>query len=245
MFDSVVRMARAASIGTVRPGIDPTLSARVRPTSDRRDQVLPLLPALAAVVPGGTLPRGALVAVEHGPSPADPAGDAGGPGAGGSTSLAFALLAAATAAGSWCAAVGVDDVGVLALSELGVDLERLVLVPRPGPRWAEVTACMADGMDAVLVHPPHAVRPGVARRLAARARERRCALVVLVRRARWPEGPDLRLSVTAGRWQGVGPGHGHLRGRQVELSVTGRRAASSEVRRSLWLPDDTGAVAPA
>lgn len=236
MFDSVVRMARTASIGTVRPGIDPTLSARVRPTSDRRDQVLPLLPALAAVVPGGALPRGALVTVEHGASPA---------GAGGSTSLAFALLAAATAAGSWCAAVGVDDVGVLALSELGVDLERLVLVPRPGPRWAEVTACMADGMDAVLVHPPHAVRPGVARRLAARARERRCALVVLVRRARWPEGPDLRLSVTAGRWQGVGPGHGHLRGRQVELSVTGRRAASSEVRRALWLPDDTGAVAPA
>lgn len=228
----MARSAPAAAAASRR--IDPALSARVRPTSDRRDQTLPLLPPLAAAVPGGALARGVVVAVEQ-----------HGPGAGGGTTLAFALLAAATAAGSWCAAVGADDVGVLALSELGVDLERLVLVPRPGPRWAEAAACMVDGMDAVLVCPPHAVGPGVARRLAARARERRCALVVLARRARWPEGPDLRLSVTAGHWRGVGPGHGHLRGRLIELSVTGRRAASSEVRHSLWLPDDTGAVAPA
>jgi hypothetical protein len=154
----------------------------------------------------------------------------------------MALLAAATAAGSWCAAVGVDSVGVLALAEMGTDLEHLILVPRPGPRWAEVAACMVDGVDAVVLCPPGPVRPGVARRLAARARERRCALVVLARQGRWPEGPDLRLTVTAGRWEGLGSGHGHLRGRCVELSVDGRRAATRGSRHALWLPDDTGAV---
>jgi hypothetical protein len=104
---------------------------------------------------------------------------------------------------------------------------------------------MVDGLDAVVVCPTGPVRPGTARRLTARARERRCALVLLAHGTRWPEGPDLRLTVTSGSWQGVGPGHGHLRGRLVELSVTGRRAALRPVRRALWLPDGTGTVAPA
>lgn len=238
-------MTRVAVQGTDRRGgIDRALSARVRPTSDRRDQVLPLLPALAAVMPGGGLQRGAVVAVEQRGTAArrgaDTVGDAGG-----ATTLAFGLLAAATAGGAWCAAVGADDVGVLALAELGVDLERLVLVPRPGPRWPEVAACMVDGLDTVLVCPPGPVRPGIARRLAARARDRRCALVVLTRPAGWPEGPDLRLVVAGGGWHGVGQGHGHLRGRRVELTATGRRGAVRPVRQVLWLPDDTGAVASA
>src|SRR5579862_4850302 len=161
-------------------GIDPTLSARVRPVSDRRDQLLPVLPALTALVPGGGLARGALVTVA-----------AAGSGAGGATTLSFSLLAAATATGSWCAAVGVGDAGILALAEMGLDLDRLVLVPHPAGRWAEAAAALLDGVDAVLVCPPGPVRPGVARRLAARARERRAALVVLARHAAWPEGADL------------------------------------------------------
>jgi hypothetical protein len=215
-------------------GLDATLSARVRPTSSRRDQLLPLLPALRAVVPGSGLPRGAVVTVA-----ADPLGA----GAGGTTSLAFALLAAATTTGSWCAAVGVPDTGILALAEMGMDLDHLVLIPRPGGRWAEVAAFLIDGMDAVLLCPPGPVRPALSRRLAARARNRRAALVVLCRYTSWPEGADLHLAVGPGRWLGVEKGHGHLEGRRVEVTTRGRRAASRLVRTELWLPSGSGAPA--
>ena len=50
----------------------------------------------------------------------------------GSTSLALQLVAAASAAGSWVAAVGVPALGAVAAAEAGVVLERLALVPRPG-----------------------------------------------------------------------------------------------------------------
>ena len=165
-------------------------------------------------------------------------GGTGAHGAGGGTTLAFALLAAASAA-SWCAAVGTADPGIVAFAELEVDLGHLVLVPRPGPLWAQVAATLLDGMDIVLVRPPGHVRPNVARRLAARARERRGVLVVLGARE-WPEGADVQLTVKAGAWQGVGAGHGHLQGRYLEVLSSGRRAAARPARVGLWLPALSG-----
>jgi hypothetical protein len=105
-----------------------------------------------------------------------------------------------------------------------------------------VVADLLDGMDAVLVRPPGPVRPGVARRLAARARERRAGLVVLAPAQGWPEGADVQLTVEAGRWQGVEGGHGHLQGRHVEVVASGRRAATRPVRVGLWLPAPSGQV---
>lgn len=196
---------------------------RARPLSDRRDQVLPVSPVLGALVPGGLI-RGSVVAV--GPSAA-----------GATTSLAWTLLAAASGAGSWCAGVGTTDVGVVAVDELGVDLDRLVLVPEPGRRWAEVVAALVPGMDIVLLAPPGPVGPGMARRVVARARERRAVLVVLDRHGRWPIGPDLRLTVTSETWEGLGAGHGHLHRRRLSVQVSGRRAAArARTDDDIWLP---------
>ena len=96
----------------------------------------------------------------------------------------------------------------------------------PGAGWAEAAGDLLSGVDAVLVRPPGRARLTAARHLSARARDRQAALVVLVEGpGRWPVGGDLALSVGEVEWEGVGRGHGDLRGRRAEVRVSGRRAA--------------------
>jgi hypothetical protein len=225
--------------------VDVSLASRARPVSSSRDQILPLLPALGPLLPGGGLQRGSVITVSAGDDRPDGRNggrtERGGAG-GGAGTLAFALLAAASAAGSWCAAVGTGDPGILAIAEMGVDLDYLAIVPCPGPAWPEVTALLVDDMDVVLVRPPGRVGMGVARRLVARARQKRTVLVVQAGRGIWPEGPDIHLAVESGIWDGVDRGHGHLAGRHVEVVTSGRRSAVRNVRTGLWLPGPSGAV---
>lgn len=154
--------------------------------------------------------------------------------------LALALLAGVSAAGGWCGVVGVPALGCAAAAELGVRLDRLALVPRPGAAWAEVVSALCTGMAAVLVCPPvGAVPPKLARRLAARARQSRCTLVTLG--PAW-EGRDARVSVTGQpRWEGLGAGTGRLRRRRVTVTAF----APGRVTRELWLPAADGGVAVA
>ena len=237
MFDNLRSMALSTSDADAL-----ALATRVRPTSARSDRLLPVPVPLAGLLPGGGLQRGTVVAVESPGGRLGPRCEPGEPDAGGATTLSFALLTAASAAGSWCAVVGMGDPGLVSVAELGADLDRLALVPHPGRAWAEVTAALIDGMDVVLLFLPWPARPGVARRLVARARERQSVLIVEGYRPWWPEGPEVRLTVTSGSWEGVGRGHGHLRGRRVEILSSGRRVASRPRAAALWLPGPTGSV---
>ena len=186
------------------------------------ERLLPVVPALQPLLPGQGLRRGTTVTVSR------------------SAALALALVAGASTAGSWVAAVGLPDLGVVAAAETGIVLERLALVPAPGSRtWTAVVAALLDAVDVVLVRSPARLPPAQARRLAARARERGAVLVPL---DPWPEPADLRLAVTSSAWQGLGQGHGSLRSRQVEVLVTGRGAAARERRVLLWLPSPTGTI---
>jgi hypothetical protein len=222
--------------------VDVTVAALTRPVSSSRDQLLPVLPPLQPLLPAGGLQRGTVITVDPGRAQPGEGSGVGGPG-GGSATLAFALLAAASNTGSWCAAVGTGDPGILAIAELGVDLDHLALIPEPGSAWPEVTALLLDAMDVVLVCPPGRGRPGVVRRLVARARQRRAVLVIHAGRQAWPEGADVQLTVENGAWEGVDRGHGYLRERQVEVVTSGRRSAVRSVRTGLWLPAPSGAVA--
>jgi hypothetical protein len=207
------------------------LADRVRPVTPVAGRTLPVPGPLAPLFPSGTLRRGTTITVSGSPGH-------------GATTLALSLLAAASAAGSWCAAVGLLDPGVVAAAGLGLDLRRVVFVPHPGRGWAEAAGDLLAGVDAVLVRPPGQARLTAARHLRARARERQAVLVVLLERAGdWPEGGDLALAVGDGTWEGVGLGHGHLRGRRSEVRVSGRRAAGRVTECSLWLPGGSGAVA--
>src|SRR5690625_2610423 len=115
---------------------------------------------LADTLPGG-LPRGTVAVLS------------------GARSLPVSMVAAVTAAGGHAAIVGQPDIGLLAAAEMGAELSRLAVIPDPGPDPVEIAAVLIDGMDLVVVGlAGAAVAPSRARVLAARARQRGCALVV-------------------------------------------------------------------
>ncbi|HEX7444222.1 MAG TPA: hypothetical protein VF320_10060, partial [Acidimicrobiales bacterium] len=205
-----------------------------RPLTLARDRLVPVLPALAGLVPEGGLQQGSTVAVE---------GDA-------ATSLGLALAAGPSLAGAWVVVVGRADLGLAAAAEAGVALDRLALVAPPPPEhWAGVVAALIGSVGVVLVDPDHRVRAADARRLAARARERGTLLIQMARGqgargqgARGPARPglevDLRLQVVESAWQGLGSGHGNLQARRVTVESGGRRHAARPRRVELWLPDE-------
>lgn len=147
-----------------------------------------------------------------------------------SASLALALLAGPSKAGSWAAAVGVSDFGAEAARALGVDLDRTVLVPEPGEQWLEVIGALVDVVTVVLVKPPGRVPEQVAAKLGARLRKRSAALVVL---GDWPRA-EVRLTTRSPAWSGVGEGHGHLRARRI--LVEAHRGSAPPRRGALWFP---------
>lgn len=155
-----------------------------------------------------------------GRAPGTAAGYGSEPGAAGS--VLFALLAAASAAGSWCGVVGLPSLSPIAASEMGVVLDRLVLVPSPGVEWATVVGVLLDGFDIVVAAPPGPIAPAVASRLAARARQRGSVLIPYGRLA----GADVTIEATRSVWEGLGAGHGRLRCRELTLRAYGRGAAA-------------------
>jgi len=198
------------------------VAARARPVALARERVLPVLPPLETLLPGG-LRRGTTVGVS------------------GSTSLALALLAGPVQAGSWVAMVGMSSLGLAAASEFGVSLDHLVLVADPpNDAWGATVATLVDAFDAVLVRARRHTRAADARRLAARARERESVLVVLG--DDWPQMPDVCLSIITSEWVGLGHGHGHLHARRIVVEVDGRRGAARARRADLWLPAAGGGV---
>jgi len=134
--------------------------------------------------------------------------------------------------------VGVPALGLVAAAEWGIALERLALVPEPGPDWPAVVAALLDGVDLVVVAPPGPVAAGLASRLAARARQRGA---VLVPYGRW-SGADVTVEATRSQWWGLAQGWGRLSRRELVLSARGRGAAALPRTATLWLP--LGTVPP-
>ncbi|MEV7775956.1 hypothetical protein [Kitasatospora sp. NPDC086791] len=194
------------------------LAAQLQPP--RPTPAVPVLPALQELLPDRGLRPGTAVRV------------------GGSTALSLALLAAATTEGTWCAAIGCEGLGLVAAAEIGVALDRLHLVERPGEHFEDAAAAYADAAGVLLLRPGRPLSDRSAARLTALARRHGCALVV---DGSWPS-PQVRLQVTARQWTGVGMGRGRLRGQRVMVEVGGRGAAARGRQVGLWLPDADGRV---
>ncbi|MEV6445108.1 hypothetical protein [Amycolatopsis sp. NPDC051716] len=129
-----------------------------------------------------------------------------------------------------------------AAAELGVELERLALVPEPGAEVAAVLSALIDGFDLVALGLAAARRmqPQLARRLAGRVRNRGA---VLIAAGSWPAA-DLEVRVANRRWRGLADdGFGHLEFREVVATSRGRGAAARPRTVALQLPGPGGAVA--
>jgi hypothetical protein len=190
------------------------VAGRSRPVTLACERALPVAGELAQVLPLGALQRGTVVVVEG----------ARGTGA---TSTAFSLVAAATAAGEWAAAVDLErTLGLEAAAATGVALERFAVVRDvPLDRWATTVAALLDGITLVLAEVPRHARASDARRLTARARERGAVLVAVpVPGACWPGEAALRLTATGGDWAGLAPGGGLLGEHTPRVAVIGRGA---------------------
>ncbi|MGH9106058.1 MAG: hypothetical protein ACRDZX_09505 [Acidimicrobiales bacterium] len=209
-------------------------SRAVSGTALARDRTLPLVASLVGLFPEGGLRRGSTVVLARGAHP-------------GVTSLALNLLGGPVAGGSWCAVVGAPDLGLVAAAQLGIGLERLALVPRPGAEWAVVTAALLEGFDVVLLFAPSPVNQAGASKLEARARERGSVLAVVAES--WPGRADMRLEVVTCRRLGLGDGFGYLAGCEIEVVARGRGAASRPRRARLCPgglpPGPYGAAPPA
>ncbi len=149
--------------------------------------------------------------------------------------LLQALLAAPSAQGHWCGVIGMPTFAVEAAAAAGVNLDRLVLVPSPGDRWLAITAALAEVLPVLAVQPSTSVRPADAARLASRLRDRGGVLLVI---GDWPRA-EARWTLGQRRWLGLGVGHGHLSGREIQVNVASRRYPTG---RNGWLllPDPSG-----
>ncbi len=202
---------------------------RVSPSAPAHEQTLPVLPVLEGLLPGGAIRRGSTVEVQ-------------GPGA---TSLALALAAGPSAAGSWTALVGVPSIGLMAAGEAGLALNRLFMVGPPTPgSWSSIVAALIGSVDVIVVAGGRRCGRGDQRRLTARLRERGSVLIRAGAPGLSEAGADVRLRVVASEWEGLGEGHGVLRRRRVEVKADGRGASARPRSSELFLPGPTGAPEP-
>ena len=172
-----------------------------------RDRCLPVDEVFAPLLPDAGLQRGRVIGCS---------GVA-------AWSLALGMISRAVSTGSWVAFVGTPTVGLEAASEIGVALDRVVLVDVDGGSsvWAERVAAAADGFELIVTSPPVG-----AERVARRVRQRLQArgVVLLAVSPRTPSlACDVELSSTAVAWAGIGQGSGYLMARRVTLAVAGRR----------------------
>ncbi|MGW4246810.1 hypothetical protein [Nocardia sp. NPDC004722] len=179
-------------------------TAHVPVAAEPRREALPVPAALENLLPDGGLAKGSVVVYN------------------GAGSLIAGLLAAVTGAGGHAAVVGMPRLGLLAAAEMGARLDRLAVVPDPGPDPLEVASVLLDGLDLVVLGLNGlAVPMSRTRVLAARARSKNSTLMVT--NGSW-SGSALHIDTRVTGYDGLGRGCGRLRTVRLDVSVRGRAA---------------------
>jgi hypothetical protein len=120
-------------------------------------------------------------------------------------------------------------------------LNRLGVVPNTGTELATIVAALLDGRSRRDRRCQPRSRWGekgqaMARRLAARARNRGAVLIPFGTGGLWPAA-ELRLSATDRCWTGIGGGHGYLTGLDTTVTVRGRGSAARPIQARLTLQE--------
>ena len=192
------------------------VGARWRPAESENDalpgseSLLAVPDALVELLPAG-LPKGTVAVLS------------------GARSLPVGMVAAVSAAGGHVAVVGLPDFGLLAAAEMGADLSRLAVIPRPGSDPVEVAAVLMDGMDLVVLGLAGRCVPATrSRAVVARARQRGCTL--LVTGGQW-QGASMRMDARVCGYEFAGstasgglpvPGCGRISRVRVSIRARGR-----------------------
>ena len=203
------------------------LAPVIGPVSFARDRLLAVHPAFHGLLPDAGLARGCTIGCQGATA----------------VSVALAVVAGASAAGSWLAVVGLPALGLRAADELGIALERLVMVADTAntaeTAWANMAAALIDGFDLVVIRSNTNISAGTARRLQARVQSRGAVLVVVGDPGRFT--CDLVVTAQAGTWEGLGDGSGRLARRRVMVSASGRRMTRQR-QAEMWLPGTNGGI---
>jgi hypothetical protein len=205
------------------------LQERLGPVTLSTEQLLTVPAPLLPLFPFGGLQKGSSVGFD-------------GPG---SMSVALAMAASVLDDNRWMAIIGFEEIGLLAASELGVRLDRLLLVAATSQaELVPTVAALVEAVDIIALCPRRRVGQRDARRLTARARERGTVLFHLDGGESWPEAMHLHLTAEPEGWEGLGTGHGHLQHRRLSVAATGRRSAAQRRQVSVLLPGPTSRIEP-
>lgn len=144
----------------------------------------------------------------------------------------------------WVACVGLEALGLVAADELGLRLDRVIMVETPtAGQWADVIAALVEVMDVVCLGETSSIGVRDARRLMARTREQNAVLFHFDGGRSWPQALDVKLSVESRGWQGIGTGHGYLKGRSASVTAIGRRSMAKPRTVDVLLPGPDGRLA--
>lgn len=183
------------------------VGVRPDPADITGQRCVPVPGALQQVLPHG-LRRGSITEVH------------------GSTTVLLTLAQAAAGADRWCALVGMPDLGWAAAAG-ALNLERVVAVPDTAPDTAAVLGALVDGFDVLVIGQCPGLSPADRRTVASRVRQRGA---VLLTNHQWT-GSHLGLTVRTAGWDGIGQGHGLLRGQRMIVTALGRGALAGPVRQ--------------
>ena len=163
----------------------------------------------------------------------------------------WALLSDVTRRGGWIAAVDVPGISLSAASEVGLSIERVLIVSsEDGSSWSAAMGALIGSVDAIVFGTPHhRIQPSMHRRLASRCRERGTIMVELAsgrgpdqERRRQPMEPDVSFEIAVNQWDGLGNGYGRLHARAVQVSAFGRRIPGRARSGEFLIPDTDGTV---
>ena len=164
----------------------------------------PALPGLEKLFPEGGLRRGSVYSLS------------------GQHTLIWALIAEATQRGHFAASVGLSHLGVRSAEDMGVDLDRFVIVHQPGSHWWHSTSVLADAVSLLIVSPCGPLPSAHQRdRFEARLRERGSTMLIC---GHWP-GADGQISVERSIWEGLAQGSGLLQRQRLRVVLEPRRAS--------------------